>query len=80
MSPRDAGLRHRSDRKLLINPLVPKTASHFAVDHILYHGKMVAIVWDVDGSHYGLGTGLRILVDGATVAHAASIQPLSAQL
>lgn len=35
--------------------LLPATASHFAVDHVLYHGKMPAIVWDVDGSHYGLG-------------------------
>ena len=79
MFPRHTGLRPRSDRKLLINPLVPRDASHFAVDHILYHGKMVAIVWDDDGSHYGIGSGLRILVDGATVAHAASIQPLTAE-
>lgn len=74
------GLRPRGDATVVINPLLPATATHFAVDHVLYHGKMLAIVWDVDGSHYGLGAGLRILIDGKTAAHSATIGRLTAEI
>jgi hypothetical protein len=65
---------------LVVNPLLPATATHFAADHILYHGRMIAIVWDKDGSHYGLGAGLRIILDGKTVAHSATIGKLTAEI
>ena len=74
------GFRPRLDRTLTLAPLLPSTASHAAVDHVLYHGRMLAFVWDVDGSHYGVGSGLRILVDGETVAHSPTIARITAQL
>ena len=70
----------RLQATVVINPLLPATATHFAVDHVLYHGRMLAIVWDADGSHYGLGAGLRILIDGKTVAHSATIGRLTAEI
>eukprot|EP01051_Picozoa_sp_SAG22_P014393 SAG22_NODE_1741_length_3684_cov_1.522734_2_plen_498_part_01 len=40
----------------------------------------LAFVWDADGSHYGVGSGLRIMVDGVTVAHSPTIARITAQL
>ena len=65
----------------MLNPLLPAGAlSHFAVDHVLYHGRLLSFVWDVDGSHYAVGAGLRILVDGATVASSPTLGRLTAKL
>ena len=75
------GLRPRADGLIVVNPLVsPDSVDHFAVDHILYHGRMLSIVWDKDGTHYNQGQGLRLLVDGATVARANTITKLTVQM
>lgn len=75
------GFRPRPDKHLVLNPLVPPgLLTHFAVDHVLYHGHMLAIVWDEDGSHYGVGAGLRLLVDGKVVASSPTMTKLSASL
>ena len=72
-----AGLRPRADDTLEVNPLVPAGWDYFCVDGILYHGRMVTILYDRTGSRYGKGAGLRILIDGAEAAHAATLQKLT---
>jgi hypothetical protein len=72
-----AGLRPRADDSLEVNPLVPAGWDYFCVDGILYHGRMVTILYDRTGSRYGKGAGLRILIDGAEAAHAATPQKLT---
>lgn len=47
------------------------------MDHVLYHGRALAIVYDRTGTHYGLGAGLRVLVDGRLAASTAELEPLS---
>jgi len=75
------GLRPRADSSIVLNPLVPLgLLSHFAVDHVKYHGYYLSIVWDADGSHYGMGKGLKIFVDGQVVASSDIIERLSANL
>ena len=70
------GLRPRSDDVLEINPLVPEGHwDFFCLDNILYHGKMLSIIWDKSGRKYDHGAGLTVLVDGAGVLDLSSGSP-----
>ena len=76
-----AGLRPREDDLLEVDPLLPEgTWPWFALDGVPYHGRRVAIVWDRDGSRFGQGAGLRVLVDGREVARAPGLRRLVAPL
>ena len=75
------GFRPQPDKTLVLNPLLPAGAlTHFAVDHVRYHGHALSFVWDEDGSHYHRGAGLRLLVDGEEVASSATLTKLTASL
>ena len=47
-----------------------------AIDNLRYHGKDLAVLWDKDGSKYGRGKGLRVLVSGKVVASAPTMSKL----
>ncbi|MDB5352250.1 MAG: hypBA2 [Planctomycetota bacterium] len=74
------GLRPRSDDVIEVNPLAPEDWGYFALDDVSYHGRRVSIVWDRDGTKYGLGPGLRILADGKTIASSPKLGKLTADL
>lgn len=60
-----AGIRPRDDGMLEINPLFDKhDMRYFAMEGILYHGKSISIIWDREGTQYGIGKGLHIYCDG----------------
>jgi hypothetical protein len=63
-----------------VNPLVPASWDYFALDDVAYRGHRLSIVWDRDGTRYGRGAGLSILVDGRAIANASSVQRLTAPL
>src|SRR5690606_5354736 len=46
---------------------------HFMVNNLRYHGTDVTIVWDPDGTHYGLGEGYSLFLDGERVASADAL-------
>jgi hypothetical protein len=75
-----AGLRPRADDTLEVNPLVPEEWDYWALEDVAYHGQQVSVVWDRDGSRYGLGTGLMLFVDGEKIASAPEIQRLTAKI
>jgi hypothetical protein len=52
----------------------------FAMDRIAYHGRLVTVVWDKTGEHYGQEPGLRVLVDGQEVARADSLRRILCRL
>ncbi|HEY1787873.1 MAG TPA: discoidin domain-containing protein [Verrucomicrobiae bacterium] len=64
------GLRPRADNTLEINPLIPSDPAstnalgYFCLENVPYHGHLVTILYDRDGSHYQKGTGLSAYVDG----------------
>ncbi|MBQ9476633.1 MAG: exo-alpha-sialidase [Bacteroidales bacterium] len=58
------GLRPREDEVLEVNPLTPADWDWFCLDGVAYRGHNVTIVWDRDGHHYGVGPGMRVIVDG----------------
>ena len=75
------GLVGRSDDTIEIDPLLPARAwEFFCIDHVPYHGHALSITWDRDGSRYGRGAGLSVLVNGQRIAHVPELKPLKAQL
>lgn len=62
---------------LVVNPLLdPEKVKAFAVDHVLYRSRIVSVVYDSDGTRYGKGKGLQVLVDGKVVASRADLGKL----
>lgn len=74
------GLRPQDGDRLVVNPLVPADWDWFALQDVAYRGHTVSIFWDRDGSRYGRGAGLQVLVDGETVARADAIGRLMVEL
>ena len=59
-----------------VQPLQPtdSTLAWWALDGAVVGGRAVAVFWDADGSRYGRGAGLTVLVDGEVAAHAGTTQ------
>jgi len=75
------GLRPRADDVVEIHPLLPPGIwDWFCVDGVKYHGRMLTVLWDKDGTRYGRGPGLRVLVDGAEIAHSLALKPVFGRL
>ncbi|KAK7607128.1 Six-hairpin glycosidase-like protein [Phyllosticta paracitricarpa] len=56
------------DDRLELRPLVPDNWTHFAVENLPYHGSLLTLLWDSDGTHYSTSThsaGLSIFHNGA---------------
>ena len=68
------GIRPRSDNMLEVDPLLPAQGSlrdpirYFALEGVLYHGHVLTIVYDKDGTRYHRGAGLSIFSDGQRIA------------
>jgi hypothetical protein len=58
-----AGLQPRSDDVIELWP-IDLGYDHFMVNNLRYHNNDVTIVWDADGSHYGLGAGYSLFLNG----------------
>jgi hypothetical protein len=64
-----------------VNPLLPSgTWRWFALDRIPYHGKMLAIVWDQDGTKFGKGKGLAVYADGRVIARSPQLGRVAGRL
>lgn len=75
-----AGVRPRMDNSIEVNPLLPEGKwDWFCLDNILYHGKILTIVWDKTGLKYKKGKGLMVFVNGKKVASAPVLQKLIAR-
>ena len=69
------GLRPRTDQVIEVNPLVPQEKwDWFCLDNVLYHGKILTIIWDKTGDHYKKGRGLQVLVNGKKEASSEKIE------
>ena len=76
-----AGLRPRPTSDIVVNPLVPAgTWDWFCLDRVRYRGRLVTILWDRAGTHFGMGKGLTLLVDGKEAAHSATLERITARL
>ena len=75
-----AGLKTRADDVIEIDPLAPADWPYFALDDVPYRGHRLSIVWDKDGSRYGKGAGLRVLVDGKELASMKTLGKIIAKM
>lgn len=70
-----------SDDSLTVNPLIEEgNLTHFALENVSYRGRNITVLYDADGSHYGLGAGMKVFVDGYLMASADGIGELTVSL
>ncbi len=75
------GLRPRADDVVEVHPLLPPgTWDWFCLDGVKYHGRMLTILWDRDGSRYQRGAGLHVFADGTQFAQAAKLGRVTGRL
>ena len=75
------GLRPRADDTIEVNPLLPDNKwDWFCLDNILYHGKIVTIIWDKTGTKYKKGKGLGVWVNGKKVASSLKLEKVIGKL
>jgi hypothetical protein len=64
-----------------IFPLLPADVwNYFCLDGVNYHGHILTIIWDKDGTRYHRGAGLLVLADGKEIAHGAKLANLTGKL
>jgi hypothetical protein len=69
------GLRPRADNVIEVNPLLPDNKwDWFCLDNVLYHGKIITIIWDKTGTKYKKGKGLSVWVNGKKVAASVKLE------
>jgi hypothetical protein len=75
------GLRPRADDVVEVNPLLPANKwDWFCLDNVLYHGKIITVIWDKDGTKYKKGKGLSVWVNGKKVAAAEKLERVKGKL
>lgn len=75
-----AGLRPRADDVVEVNPLAPDSWSYFALDDVAYHGHLLSILWDKDGTRYRRGKGLTVWADGKRIVAAPTLTRVQGKL
>ncbi|ADO74408.1 MGH1-like glycoside hydrolase domain-containing protein [Stigmatella aurantiaca] len=71
------GIRPRADNTFEVNPLVPSSWAYFLLENVPYHGHLMTVLYDRDGTRYGQGRGLRVYQDGVLLGSAATLQRLT---
>lgn len=75
------GLRPRPDDIVEVNPLVDKdTWDWFCLDNVLYHDRIITILWDTTGKKYNRGKGLRVFANGKEIAQSETIERVTGEL
>jgi hypothetical protein len=75
------GLRPHEEDTVEVFPLLPEgTWDWFCLDGLKYHGRMITMIWDKDGSRYGRGAGLRVLAEGKTISNSEKLERITGNL
>jgi Mannosylglycerate hydrolase MGH1-like glycoside hydrolase domain/Glycosyl hydrolase family 65, C-terminal domain len=75
------GLVPRDDEMVLVGPLLPPDKwDWFCLDNVLYHGRLLTILWDRNGDKYNKGEGFRIFADGTVIAGAKELMRVTGEL
>ncbi len=75
-----AGIQTSESGTLVVDPLVPESWDHFALDRVAYHGHEISVIWDRTGERYRAGKGLQVLVNGKQAAASPGLGKLVVQL
>ena len=69
------------DPGYVVNPLLPEnTWDYFCLDNVLYHGKVLTIIWDKTGEKYGQGKGLSVWCGDKPIAQSTRLEKITGQL
>lgn len=73
-----AGIRPADDNNFVtVNPLFEKgDLKYFMMENISYRGHNITIVYDENGTHYNIGAGLFVYVDGVLSVSSQTIKAL----
>lgn len=63
------GIIPQPDDTLQISPIIPDNWTYFALENLAYHGHLVTVLYDKDGSQYNVEPGLSVYVNGEMVHH-----------
>ncbi|MBK8953554.1 MAG: glycoside hydrolase [Chitinophagaceae bacterium] len=75
------GLRPRADNVIEVNPLLPANKwDWFCLDNVMYHGKIITIVWDKTGTKYKKGKGMTVWVNGRRIANSLELEKITGKL
>ena len=75
------GVRPEQGNSFTLHPLIPAdTWDYFALEGLPYHGRLLTIVYDRDGTRYRKGPGLQVFCEGELVAHSTKLQELRVKL
>jgi hypothetical protein len=75
------GLRPRADNIVEVHPLLPANKwDWFCLDNVLYHGKILTIIWDKSGLKFKKGKGLSVWVNGKRIANASDLTKITGKL
>ncbi|KAI3319574.1 Six-hairpin glycosidase [Xylariaceae sp. AK1471] len=66
------GILPQPDDTLRISPIIPSNWTYFALENLAYHGHLVTVLYDKDGSRYNAGRGLSVFVNGIKVHNGAN--------
>jgi hypothetical protein len=71
---------------LAVDPLLPADPGEpgwwpwFAIQDVPWHGHLLTLVFDADGTHYGRGAGLTLYVDGRVAARSDRLARLEVRV
>lgn len=66
---------------LNMKPLVPSNWTHFAIENLPYHGSLMSLVWDEDGTHYnGSSAGFSLYSNGTLFHHQQKLGAVNVSL
>ena len=75
------GLRPRPDSTVEVNPLLPASKwDWFCLDNLSYHGHILTMLWDKDGTKFQKGRGFRLFANGTQIGHRSTLGKLTAAL
>ncbi len=74
------GIIPQENNRLVLHPLVPAAWDYFALQDVPYQGHLLTIAWDRQGTRYGKGKGLHVIVDGQAIAHTDQLERLEISL
>ena len=75
------GLRPQDTDEVEVQPLLPDAIwDWFCLDGVKYHGKVLTIIWDRDGSRYHRSPGLSILADGKPLGQRKDLGKLNVRV
>lgn len=70
-----------NDKTLVVNPLLEEgDLKYFMLENVSYRGHDITVIYDADGSHYNVGKGLLVYVDGKLSASSDKITSLNVKL